>query len=154
MREVKLKIEGGEDFVIITPQMLAALISRIHRLAMRELTVSVEDILPSGLGAYLEKTINTNRYAAPCFRYSHILEDPITREGLHRILRAQLEVLKMNQAACFHSIVLTDTIDGEAGFDIACTEPFFWACKDTTVRFVYTGQDGDREILVLEYGGL
>lgn len=154
MQEFMLKINGGEDFVIITPQMLSALIVQIHRLPERELKVAVREILPTGLEEYMEKIINTNRYTASCFRYRQILEDPITKKELHRILRGQLEVLEMNQTACFQSIVLADTISGEAGFDIACTEPFFWACKDSMVRFVYVYSDGEREALVLKYGEL
>lgn len=57
----------------------------------------------------------------------------------------------MNQTVCFHEIVLADTISGEAGFDIACTEPFFWACKDSAVRFVYVCPEGGLEVQVLEY---
>ncbi len=152
MQELLLKINGGKDFVIITPQMLSALIVQIHRLPERELRVAVKEILPEDLEKYIEKIINTNRFTASCFRYSHILEDPITKKELHRILRGQLEVMEMNQTACFHSIVLADTISGEAGFDIACTEPFFWACKDSMVKFAYVCPDGEQETLVLEYG--
>lgn len=153
MQECKLIIDGGKDFVIITPQMLSALISRIRGLPKRELVVAVREILPQSLEEYMEKVINTNRYTASCFRYGYILEDPITKRELHRILRQQLEVLEMNRTACFQSIVLADTISGEAGFDIACTEPFFWACKDSGVRFVYAGPEGEQETLVIEYAG-
>lgn len=148
MQEYMLKIDGREDFVIITPQMLSNLISRIRDLPERELVVAVREIIPGGLEEYLEKVINTNRYTAPCFRYSHILEDPITKKGLHRILRQQLEVMEMDRTACFQSIVLADTINGEAEFDIACTEPFFWACKDSRVRFIYVCPDGEQRALV------
>ena len=153
MQECKLIIDGGEDFVIVTPRMLSALISRIHEHPGRELVVAVREILPQGLEEYMEKVINTNRCTASCFRYSHILEDPITKRELHRILGQQLEVLEMNQTACFQRIVLVDTISGEAEFDIACTDPFLWACKDSRVRFVYVGPEGEQEALVLEYAG-
>lgn len=151
MQECKLIIDGGEDFVIVTPQMLSALISRIRELPGRELVVAVREILPQGLEEYMEKVINTNRCTASCFQYSYILEDLITKRELYRILRQQLEALEMNQTTCFQRIVLADTISGEAGFDIACTEPFFWACKDSRVRFVYVSPEGEQEALVLEY---
>ena len=32
-----------------------------------------------------------------------------------------------------------------------CNELFFWACKDTTAKFIYTFPDGRQETLVLEY---
>ena len=152
MREYILKISGGEDFIIITSQMLSALIFHIHELQRREFTVAVRDIVPRELEGYLVNIINTNRYAAPCFRYGQILEEPVTRRELQRILRQQLEGLELDRAACFRSVVLADTVSGEAGFGIACTEPFFWACKDTMARFVYFCPDGRREILVMKYG--
>ena len=154
MQEYRLTINGGGDFVIITPQMLSSLISQIHRTPERELRVAVREILPQGLEDYMEKIINTNRYTATCFRYSQILEDPITKKELYRIVRGQLEVLEIDQTACFQSIVLADTISGEAGFDIACKESFFWACKDSRVRFVYICPDGEQEMLILKYEGV
>ncbi len=152
MREYKLEISGGEDFVIITPQMLSALIFRIHKLCRQKLVVAVKDIVPADMEEYLGRMINTNRHAAPCFHYCQISEDPITKRGLYRILRQQLEGLEMERRACFQSIVLADTIKGEAGFDIVCATPFFWACRDTAVKFIYFCPDGRQENLVLEYG--
>jgi len=147
MRRATLKIEGGKDFVIITPQMLSALICQIRIHTVQCFTVPVEEIMPGRLEQYLEKLINTNRYAAPCFRYSDIMEEPITKDGLYRIVGSQLEVLKMDRTACFHSVVPVDATDGEAALDIACTEPFFLACKDITMRFAYIGQSGERKII-------
>ena len=128
--------------------MLSFLITRVHRHPEREPRVAVRKSLPRELEEYLERIINPKRHAAPCFRYRRILENPITKKQLHRILRGQLE---MNQTVCFHEIVLADTISGEAGFDIACTEPFFWACKNSAVRFVYVCPEGGLEVQVLEY---
>lgn len=147
MRGATLKIEGGKDFVIITPQMLSALICLIRRHTVRRFTMPVEEIMPGGLEQYLERLINTNRYAAPCFRYSDIMEEPITKGGLYRIMGSQLEVLKMDRTVCFHSVVPADVTDGETVLDIACTEPFFLACKDLAMRFAYIGQSGEREII-------
>lgn len=59
--------------------------------------------------------------------------------------------MDMNNERCFDVFRLIDTLNGEAGFDVACTEPFFWACKDSAARFVYTFPDGRQETLVIEY---
>lgn len=150
-REMQLKIDGGEDFVLITPRILSSLIVRVRRHPERELWVTVREILSRELEEYLERLVNTNRHAAPCFRYNRIREEPITKKELHGILRGQLEGLEMNRMLCFHGIALADTVSGEAGFDIACTKPFFRACKDSAVRFVYSCPDGSQETLVLEY---
>lgn len=153
MRGVTLRIEGGKDFVIITPQMLSALICRIRGLTALRFTVSAEEILPGRLEQYLERLINTNRHAASCFRYSDILEEPITKKGLYRIVRAQLEVLEMDRTVCFQSIVQADTAEGGTIFDIVCTESFFRACRDISMRFAYTGQDGMRKIIDRYFSG-
>ncbi len=147
MRGVTLKIEGGNDFVIVTARMLSALICRIQGLAVRRFTISVEEIMPRGLEQYLERLINTNRHAAACFRYSYISEDPITKNELYRIVRTQLEVLEMDRTACFQSIVPADAADGDILFHIACTEAFFRVCKDSALRLEYICREGQREII-------
>ena len=35
--------------------------------------------------------------------------------------------------------------------DMECNDLFFWACKDTAAKFVYTFPDGREETLVIEY---
>lgn len=80
------------------------------------------------------------------------IADPITKRELYQLMQEQLNLLDINWASCFENIKLVDTLTGEAGFDIACTEPFFWACKDTAAKFVYTFSDGGERTLIIEYG--
>lgn len=63
----------------------------------------------------------------------------------------QLNLMDMNNESYFDAIRLINILDGEARFDVACAEPFFWACKDSAARFVYTFPDGRQETLVIEY---
>lgn len=63
----------------------------------------------------------------------------------------QLNLMDMNNESYFDAIRLINILDGEAGFDVTCNEPFFWACKDSAARFVYTFPDGRQETLVIEY---
>ena len=49
MREFMLKINGGEDFIIITSRMLSSLIVQIHKNPEREIRVAVKEILPKEL---------------------------------------------------------------------------------------------------------
>lgn len=151
MKEYKLKINGGYDFVVIAPQTLSSLISKIHDSPEAELCVRVEDIMPADFAKYLVNVINSNRQTNIHFRYSQIVEDPITKRELYQLMQEQLELMDMNNESCFEAISLIDTLNGEAGFDVACTEPFFWACKDSAARFVYTFPDGRQETLVIEY---
>lgn len=151
MKEYKLKINGGYDFIIVSPQTISLLISKIHDSLDKELSVTVEDIMPADFAKYLMNVINSNRQSSIHFRYSQIVADPITKRELYRLMQEQLNLMDMDRTLCFESIKLVDTLAGEAGFDIDCTEPFFWACKDTTVRFTYTYSDGRQETLVIEY---
>lgn len=151
MKEYKLKINGGYDFVVIAPQTLSSLISKIHDSPEAELCVRIEDIMPSDFAKYLVNVINSNREASICFRYRQIVADPITKRELYRLMQEQLDMMDINSEKCFDTIRLIDTLNGEAGFNVVCTEPFFWACKDSAARFVYTFPDGRQETLVIEY---
>lgn len=151
MKEYRLKINGGNDFVIISPQTLSLLISKIHDSPDRELSISVEDIMPADFARYLVNVINSNRQANIRFRYSQIVASPITKWELYQLMQEQLSLMDVNSTLCFENIKLINTMTGEAGFDIDCTEPFFWVYKDTAAKFVYTYPDGRQEVLTIEY---
>lgn len=150
MKEYKLKINGGYDFVVIAPKTLSSLISKIHDSPEAEFCVRVEDIMPADFAKYLVNVINSNRQTNIRFRYRQIMADPVTKRELYQLMRDQLNLMDINSERCIDTIRLIDT-NGEAGFDIACTEAFFWACKDSAARFVYTFPDGRQETLVIEY---
>lgn len=151
MKEYRLKINGEIDFIIISPQVLSSLISQIHNSPEREVAVNIEDIMPPGFTDYLLRVININRFTNERFRYHYILENPVTKKGLYEILRQQLSNADIENSPCFQTIRLTDTFRGDVELDMECNEPFFWACKDTAAKFVYTFPDGREETLVIEY---
>ena len=151
MKEYKLKISGEMDFVIISPQVFSSLIAKIHNSPEREVAVVVEEIMPPGFMDYLINVINVNRFTNEKFRYHYILEDPITRKDLYKILKEQLSRADMDNTTCFQNSSLQGTLHGAAELDMECNEPFFLACKDSTAKLVYTFQDGREETLVIEY---
>lgn len=151
MKEYKLKIRGEMDFIIISPKVLSSLISQIHSSPEREVAVNIEDIMPPGFTDYLLRVINANRFTNERFRYHYILENPVTKKGLYEILQQQLSNADIEKSPCFQTIRLTDTFRGDVELDMECNEPFFWACKDTAAKFVYTFPDGREETLVIEY---
>ena len=146
-----MKISGEMDFVIISPQVFSSLIAKIHNSPEREVAVVVEEIMPPGFMDYLINVINVNRFTNEKFRYHYILENPVTKKGLYEILRQQLSNADIEKSPCFQTILLTDTFRGDVKLDMECNEPFFWACKDTAAKFVYTFPDGRKETLVIEY---
>lgn len=107
--------------------------------------------MPADFAKYLMNVINSNRQLSIHFRYSQIAAAPITKREFYQLMQKQLNLMDMDRTFCFESIKLVDTLAGEAGFDIDCTELFFWACKDTTVRFTYIYSDGRQETLIIEY---
>lgn len=151
MKEYKLKINGEIDFIIISPQVLSSLIAQIHNSPEREVAVNIKDIMPPGFTDYLLRVININRFTNERFRYHYILENPVTKKGLYEILQQQLSNADIEKSPCFQTIRLTDTFRGDVELDMECNEPFFWACKDTAAKFVYTFPDGREETLVIEY---
>lgn len=151
MKEYKLKINGEIDFIIISPQVLSSLIFQIHNSPKCEVAVNIEDIMPSGFTDYLLRVININRFTNKRFRYRHILENPVTKKGLYEILRQQFSNMDIEHSSCFKTIRLTDTFRGDVELDMECNEPFFWACKDTTAKFIYMFPEGQQETLVIEY---
>lgn len=151
MKEYKLKINGEIDFIVISPKMLSFLIARIHNSPKREVAVSIDDIMPRGFADYLLRVININRFNNERFCYRYILENPVTRKGLYEILRQQLSNMNIDHSFCFQTIRLTDTFRGDVELDIECNELFFWACKDTTAKFIYMFPEGQQETLVIEY---
>ena len=146
-----MKISGEMDFVIISPQVFSSLIAKIHNSPEREVAVVVEEIMPPGFMDYLINVINVNRFTNEKFRYHYILEDPITRKDLYKILKEQLSRADMDNTTCFQNISLQRTLHGAAELDMECNEPFLLACKDSTAKLVYTFQDGREETLVIEY---
>ena len=151
MKEYRLKINGEIDFIIISPQVLSSLISQIHNSLECEVAVNIEDIMPPGFTDYLLRVINTNRFTNKQFRYHYILENLVTKKGLYEILRQQLSNTDIEKSLCFQTIRLTDTFRGDVELDMECNKPFFWACKDTAAKCVYTFPDGREETLVIEY---
>ena len=146
-----MKISGEMDFVIISPQVFSSLIAKIHNSPEREVAVVVEEIMPPGFMDYLINVINVNRFTNEKFRYHYILEDPITRKDLYKILKEQLSRADMDNTTCFQNISLQRTLHGAAELDMECNEPFFRACKESTATLVYTCQDGREETRVIEY---
>ena len=105
--------------------------------------------MPPEFTDYLLRVINTNRFTNKRIRYHYILENLVTKKGLYEILRQQLSNTGIEKSTCFQTIRLTDTFRGDVELDMECNEPFFWACKDTAAKFVYTFPDGREETLVI-----
>ena len=151
MKEYTLIIKGEIDFIIIAPQVFSSLITQIHNSPERKVVVGIESIMPPKFTDYLLRVINSNRFSNERFRYHYILENLVTKKGLYEILRQQLSNTDIEKSPCFQTIRLTDTFRGDVELDMECNKPFFWACKDTAAKFVYTFPDGREETLVIEY---
>lgn len=151
MKEYKIRINGGADFVVVFPEVISSLISKIRDNGNEELVVGIEEVMPEQMTEYLLRALNTNRFTNSQFRFRQILEDPITKEGLYRVLGEQLQSMDIDERKCFDKVELVEMLSGDSGLEIECTIPFLWACKDTAAVFLYTFPDGEKEKIRIEY---
>ena len=147
MKEYKIRINGGADFVVVFPEVISSLISKIRDNGNEELVVGIEEVMPEQMTEYLLRVLNTNRFTNSQFRFRQILEDPITKEGLYQVLGEQLRGMDIDERKCFYKVELIEMLTGDSGLEIECTIPFLLACKDTAV-FLYTAGTGKINIYV------
>ena len=138
MKEYKIRINGGADFVVVFPEVISSLISKIRDNGNEELVVGIEEVMPEQMTEYLLRVLNTNRFTNSQFRFRQILEDPITKEGLYQVLGEQLRGMDIDERKCFYKVELIEMLTGDSGLEIECTIPFLLACKDTAAVFLYT----------------
>ncbi|GFI37477.1 hypothetical protein IMSAGC015_01664 [Lachnospiraceae bacterium] len=148
MKEYKIRINGGADFVVVFPEVISSLISKIRDNGNEELVVGIEEVMPEQMTEYLLRVLNTNRFTNSQFRFRQILEDPITKEGLYQVLGEQLRGMDIDERKCFYKVELIEMLTGDSGLEIECTIPFLLACKDTAAVFLYTAGTGKINIYV------
>lgn len=151
MKEYKIRINGGADFVVVFPGVISSLISKIRDNGDKELVVGIEEVMPEQMTEYLLRVLNTNRFTNSQFRFRQILEDPVTKEGLYQVLEEQLQGMDIDEMKCFDKVELVEMLTGDSGLEIECTFPFLWACKDTVAVFLYTFPDGEKKKILIEY---
>ena len=148
MKEYKIRINGGADFVVVFPEVISSLISKIRDNGNEELVVGIEEVMPEQMTEYLLRVLNTNRFTNSQFRFRQILEDPITKEGLYQVLGEQLRGMDIDERKCFYKVELIEMLTGDSGLEIECTIPFLLACKDTAAVFLYSAGTGKINIYV------
>ena len=148
MKEYKIRINGGADFVVVFPEVISSLISKIRDNGNEELVVGIEEVMPEQMTEYLLRVLNTNRFTNSQFRFRQILEDPITKEGLYQVLGEQLRGMDIDERKCFYKVELIEMLTGDSGLEIECTIPFLLACKYTAAVFLYTAGTGKINIYV------
>lgn len=129
LKEYKVCISGGMDCVIVFPQMIEALVTKVRDSKEKEFVVNIEDIMTESMSEYLLNVINTNRHFHKKFQFRTIVEDPISKTGLYHILKKQLEDMRMEEGKCFEKIELVEMMSGEHGFEVEGTSLFIWVCK-------------------------
>ena len=74
VKEYRIRINGGMDFVVVFPEVIASLISKIRDHEEEELVVGIEEVMPKQMAEYLLRVLNTNRFTDRQFRFRQILE--------------------------------------------------------------------------------
>jgi len=114
VKEYKIRINGGADFVVVFPEVISSLISKIRDNGNEELVVGIEEVMPEQMTEYLLRVLNTNRFTNSQFRFRQILEDPITKEGLYQVLGEQLRGMDIDESKCFYKVELIEMLTGDS----------------------------------------
>lgn len=91
-KEYKIRINSGIDFVIVFPEVIGFLISKIRDNEDEELVVGIDEVMTEQMTAYLLRVLNTNRFTNSQFRFRQILENPITKMDCIRFLKNSCRV--------------------------------------------------------------
>ena len=151
MKEYRLKITDVEEFIIISPKVLALLLKKIHGMENHTIEIPVESIMPPGYTQYLLNVINSNR-SHKLFNFFSTTEEPLQKEHIYKIIEHQMRNLKIESEECFKKIVLhVGDSEDIAEYEIETMDFFFCLCKNENSRFVYIFPDGNRESIFVEY---
>lgn len=104
MKEYRLKITGMEEFIIISPKVLALLLKKINGMENHTIEIPVESIMPPGYTQYLLNVINSNR-DHKLFNFFSTTEEPLQKEHIYKIIEHQMRNLKIESEECFKKIV-------------------------------------------------
>ena len=72
MKEYKIRINGGADFVVVFPEVISSLISKIRDNGNEELVVGIEEVMPEQMTEYLLRVLNTNRFTNSQIGRAHV----------------------------------------------------------------------------------
>lgn len=137
MKEYRLKITGMEEFIIISPKVLALLLKKINGMENHTIEIPVESIMPPGYTQYLLNVINSNR-DHKLFNFFSTTEEPLQKEHIYKIIEHQMRNLKIESEECFKKIVFhMDDSEDIAEYEIETMDFFFCLCKNENSRFVY-----------------
>lgn len=151
MDEFKLKIKEENNFIIVMPQTLALLISKIYYSLNPNFTICVDEILPEDLVRYVVNVINGNRFTNKRFYFKEFsLKHPITKREYYQLVLEQLKQMEMEQTFCFEEILLSISVRDGYKFEIECEEHFFRACKDINAKFVFSYPDDRQKVLRID----
>ena len=137
MREYRIRFTGEQDFILLSPEMIAALIDRVRCSPSPEMTVSVQELSGPEYARYLAHTVRANLPE----------NSPQTVESL---LARQIGELSIDCRPCFDEAEVRLQRDG-AQLNLKAEERFFRIAKRSDSRFICSYPDGEEVILVLEY---
>lgn len=151
MTEYKLSIIGVEDFIIISPMVLGMLMQKVKESPDMNMEIPVESIMPPGFTQYLVNVLNSNRENEK-FQFKQILDDPLEKEHIYKIIEYQMKGLQIEKAECFErfTLIVEDSND-RYNYGIETDNSFFCICKDEKSKFVYVYPDGRQESIILEW---
>lgn len=147
MAEYRLKFIGNGEFLVISPELLSLLLSRIGGSKEKEVLVDIDSWMPGEYQEYVLNVINTNR-EIDGFSFGWILSETLTQTELFQIVEKQLRDLELDDKKCFERVRLLEK-KGNI-IELNCSGTFWLVCKNTEAVFLYEKEDGGMERIVIK----
>ena len=147
MAEYRLKFIGNGEFLVISPELLSLLLSRIGRSKEKEVLVDMEKWMPKEYQDYVLNVININRKING-FSFEWILPETLTQTELFQIVEKQLRDLQLDEKNCFERVQLLEKRGNV--IELNCNRPFWLVCKNTEAVFLYEKESGETEKIVIK----
>ena len=127
----KIWPSGGYDFLIISPDIAAALITEMQSAHAKEKSVCEDEIFPPGYTEYLEQVMDVNRMD----------------KSIYDVAAEQFRRLKVEQSLCFEEVKVSQ--NQEVWFDLKAGNTFYMLIRNARSRFRYVFPDEEgKEISV------
>ena len=131
----KIWLSGGYDFLIISPDIAAALITEMRSAHAKEKSVWEDEIFPPGYTEYLERVMDANQMD----------------KSIYDVAAEQFRRLKVEQSLCFEEVKVAK--NQEVRFDLKAGNTFYMLIRNARSRFryVFPNEEGKEISVPLEH---
>lgn len=137
MQEYRIRITGGYDVIVLSPKMIALLISKIHNSSTKEMVIPAEEILPQGYAEYINRVLDANTELAK----------RLSNRNAYTLIADQIRKMQFDEKDCFESVKVRET-ESNPQLDMETSKDFFIVTKQKNSQFRYELKN-ETEIIIL-----